>query len=84
MSSEKDKIELELRVLHTLVGKEDAMPEVPEGYFEQLEQDILNRTVFGGLSNPPARIIRRHWWKTITAVAAMAAIVFIEIGRAHV
>lgn len=82
MKKPADDIQNELNELGSFLSKarkED--PEIPAGYFEQLENEILEKTIFG--KQEKSRIIRITRIKYAASIAAVFAIVFIGIRFYH-
>ncbi len=50
--------------------------QVPEGYFEDLERNILQKTIYSGTAVPEAKIIRIKWTRILLAVAAISAVAY--------
>lgn len=52
--------------------------EIPAGYFEQLEKEILAKTI--STENKKAKVVRMRWVRYAISVAAAAAVVFMGIN----
>lgn len=70
-----DDIKNELEELRSILSKTDRTdPEIPTGYFDQLEKEILNKTVEAQIEKP--KIIYFTWIKYAASIAAIFALVF--------
>lgn len=70
-----DDIKNELEELRSILSKTDRTdPEIPLGYFEQLEQEILNKTI--GARSEKTKIVYFTWIKYAASIAAIFALVF--------
>ncbi len=82
MKNEKLNIKHELQELNSILKD---MPEneglnFPIGYFEQLENDILNKTIYAEKdTNNNKKIIRLSWLKYVSGIAAVFVLVFIGV-----
>jgi hypothetical protein len=65
----KEKQDIEQRLKNL---KQNYHPEAPDGYFEQLEKEILEKTIF---YKPVIRVM--PLWKKITAMAAALAVLLL-------
>lgn len=77
--NEKENIKEEMGSLSNMLNEhmnEDLM-QVPEGYFEQLENDILQKTIYA--PRKKGGIVRMNAFKYAAAVAATLAVVFFGI-----
>ena len=70
-----DDIKNELEELRSILSKTDRSdPEIPLGYFDQLEKEILNKTV--SARSEKTKIIYFTWIKYAASIAAIFALVF--------
>lgn len=70
-----DDTKNELEELRSILSKTDRSdPEIPVGYFDQLEKEILNKTV--SARSEKTKIIYFTWIKYAASIAAIFALVF--------
>jgi len=80
MNTEKQNIKNELGELNSILKdmREEEGKNFPIGYFEQLEEDILNKTINAENGTVgDKKIIRLTWLKYVSGIAAVFILVFI-------
>jgi len=80
MNTEKQNIKNELGELNSILKdmREEEGKNFPIGYFEQLEEDILNKTINAENGTVgDKKIIRLAWLKYVSGIAAVFILVFI-------
>ncbi len=80
--NEKQNIKRELEELNSILKDmtEKEGLNFPVGYFEQLEADILDKTIYAGKEiKEDKKIIRISWLKYVSGIAAVFVLVFIGI-----
>ena len=82
MNNEKQNIKRELEELDSILMdmQVDEGLNFPVGYFEKLEEDILNKTIYEekGIKNDK-KIIRLTWLKYVSGIAAVFVLVFVGV-----
>ena len=82
MKNEKQNIKRELEELNSILKDmpDDGGLNFPIGYFEELENDILNKTIYAEKDiNNNKKIIRLTWLKYVSGIAAVFVLVFIGV-----